>query len=238
MSRRKRIDEGYDDRPVRRLSERRHSAERVEDRGRPPNSTVERRDASTRVTVVSDARPRTTLDTYEGERRRRTEERRARSNTRDGEIGSLSMPVRFHRPRSDYRSHRYNETLYDEARYVVEGDQDSRQHLWPLSDIGSESDYSLSLDDETGENKDPSLTDPLIANADTANNDLQCTVDRKLDFTEVRAFPTKYGPEKMAVSILVEDNQSPLAAGDVALEKMPHPRKSTSSAKAILFRWL
>jgi hypothetical protein len=110
-----------------------------------------------------------------------------------------------------------------------------------LSDIGSDSDYSLSLENDAGEDNDHGSPDPLITSINAATDGTegsQITSPGKRDFTEVKVFPTKYGSDKMAASILIEDNKRPPTASEVISEKTAHGRKSTVSGKSILFRWL
>lgn len=146
-----------------------------------------------------------------------------------------SANLRFEIPR--LRDDPYNNNYETEEvdNWVV-------QDFWPVSDVGSDSEYSFTLVDKAENISQTSSGNTLTTIATNGNqHDISKEPEKEMVFKsdEINVFPTKYefvydSFEKMKASILVDENTS-----NVESRAEPNTqRKSSSSSNSPLFKWL
>jgi hypothetical protein len=160
-------------------------------------------------------------------------ERRRRSHSPPGspEKDKISKTTRrvSHRYEDDYEN--------DGTTYVTD--------LWPLSDVGSDSEYSFTLVDDDDEKRNRSrdrLLSSINGDDDDGSKDSQMASNANLNYSEIKVFPTKYGPgseyvNNVATSIIVDEDSVSSHDGKPNMETAAAKRSSVSGG-TVLFRWL
>lgn len=220
----------------------------------PTSRTVERKGDSMRVTVESN--PSRRMYNYSQEDIDNRDTRHIRPGIRHEESYRRSPSVdKSLQEDSVFRERRHSRSP-DEVqrgsrvsrRYYDDYENDGTAHvddLWPGSDVGSDSEYSLTLVDEDNDKKSSSEDGLLDSINGDSNNDSKKSPTpsgENFDFHEIKVFPTKhefrtYYMNDITTSILVDEDSLSLQNRKYDAEQS-RTKKASISGSMTLFRWL